>query len=823
MRYAEVAVDAPVGHSRTFSYSIPQEKFSLEPGQLVWIPLRRRVTQGMVMSLADVPQVAATRDVLQPVEPSPLLSPLGLRLATWLSQYYRCSLFSAVELLLPPGFKAQVRSRIIPVSLDDSRLEALRPRARDALEKLGTQSHLSEAEFVKLLGRNGSRELDRLADSGLVKRQVDVPRPRTYRYRRYLLPIANPSYGEGNNGSSLPASERQRSLLEAVQSHDGGYPASDANKLFGSGVANTLVEKGLLAEEWVREPVDGNAPATPAVATQTLTLTPPQSNALGRIVQAVDDPQLQPRSFLLHGVTGSGKTEVYLRAMQRAVALGRQAIFLVPEISLTPQTVERVNARFPGRVAVLHSGLTERQKFDRWWRIHDGEYDVVVGPRSALFAPVPRLGLVVIDEEHEWTYKQDESHPFYHTRSVAGEMSRLTGAVVVLGSATPDVETYYHASRGRHQLLELPDRVAGTGSNGKPQLAAVEVCDMRRELQEGNRSIFSRRLAEALGECVGRGRQAILFINRRGSSPVVQCRDCGAVVNCRSCSVSLTYHAQGSRMVCHRCNRRTRPRQRCRECGGPRIRQLGVGTQRVQEEVAGLLPGVTVDRWDADASRSPSGPVGTSLPPGAGRWQEDAMRRFRDGETQVLVGTQMVAKGLDVPNVTLVGVLLADIGMYLPDFRAGERTFGLLCQVAGRSGRGDAPGSVIIQTYSPDHYAITAAARQDYAALYRREIDTRRQQGNPPFNRLVHLIYQDTNAGACQRQAETLGRSLRREIYARGLTDIEVIGPAPGVPERVRGHYRWHLLLRGRQLHRFLEEVDVPPNWSVDVDPAQVL
>ena len=832
MRYAEVAVDAPVGHCRTFSYSIPEEKFSLEPGQLVWVPLRRRVTQGLVMSLADAPQVEVTRDVLQPVEPSPLLSPLRLQLATWLSQYYRCSLFSAVELLLPPGFKAQVRSRISPLALDESRLESLRPQAREALEKLGPHSHLSEAEFVKLLGRNGSRELDRMADAGLVSRQVDLPRPRTFRYQRYLLPTSHPPGGAEGTESLIATSERQKRLLTAVQSHGGSYPASLANKLYGSGVANTLVEKGLLAEEWVREPVDGNGPAPAAATAPALTLTPPQADALGRIAQAIDGPQFQPRSFLLHGVTGSGKTEVYLRAMRRVVARGQQGIFLVPEISLTPQTVERVNARFPGRVAVLHSGLTEPQKFDRWWRIRDGEYDVVVGPRSALFAPVPNLGLIVIDEEHEWTYKQDESHPFYHTRSVAGELSRLTRAVVVLGSATPDVETYYHARRGRHHLLELPERVAGAAANGKPQLAAVEVRDMRQELQEGNRSIFSRRLSESLEECVERGQQAILFINRRGSSPVVQCRDCGNVVNCRSCSVSLTYHAQDGRMVCHRCNRRSRPRQRCRECGGPRIRQLGVGTQRVQEEVAALLPGVTVDRWDADATRSRSGPprtppspgpAGTSLPLGAGRWQEDAMRRFREGETQVLVGTQMVAKGLDVPNVTLVGVLLADIGMYLPDFRAGERTFGLLCQVAGRSGRGDAPGRVIIQTYSPDHYAIAAAARQDYASLYQREIDTRRQQGNPPFSRLVHLIYQDTNAGACQRQAETLGRTLRQEAYARGLTDIDVIGPAPGIPERVRGNYRWHLLLRGRQLHRFLEEVDVPPNWSVDVDPTQVL
>ena len=809
MRYAEVAVDAPVSQGRTFSYSIPT-RFTVEPGQLVWVPFGRRVTQGLIMRLAETSQVEVTRDILQPVEPSPLVGPLGLQLASWLSEYYLCPLYSAIELMLPPGFKAQVRSRISAARLEESQLESLRPQAREALQTLAAKSHLSEAEFVKLLGRNGHRELDRMVEAGTATRRVDLPRPRTFRYQRYLLPVASFPNGSEGMKSSTSVSPKQKALLEAVRSHSGGYPFPLANKQFGSGVASTLVEKGLLAEEWVRETTGGADVSAPSPTLPALTLTPAQAEALDRIDRAIDDPEFQPRSFLLHGVTGSGKTEVYLRAMERVVAQGKQAIYLVPEIALAPQMVGRVDARFPGRVAVLHSGLADRQKFDRWWRIRDGDYDVVVGPRSALFAPVPHLGIVVIDEEHEWTYKQDEALPFYHTRTVAQEMARLTGAVVVLGSATPDVETYYHARRGRHHLLELPDRVGPSGPEGRPQLATVEVCDMRRELQDGNRSIFSRQLAASLKECVAQGQQAILFINRRGNAPIVQCRDCGSVVTCSSCSVSLTYHSADGRMVCHRCNRRSRPRQRCRQCGGPRIRQLGVGTQRVESEVRELLPGVGIDRWDSDITQT-------------GSEDADMMRRFIDGDTQVLVGTQMVAKGLDLPNVTLVGVLLADIGMYLPDFRMGERIFGLLCQVAGRSGRGPVPGKAIIQTYNPDHYAITAAARQDYASLYRQEIQARREQGNPPFSRLVHLVYQDTNASACQRQAANLGRTLRQEIHSRGLTDVEVIGPAPGMPERVRGRYRWHLLLRGRQLHRFLEAVHLPANWSIDVDPAQVL
>jgi primosomal protein N' (replication factor Y) len=603
-----------------------------------------------------------------------------------------------------------------------------------------------------------------------------------------------------------------------VRSQGAGFSASLAYKEFGHGVVEALVEKGLVALEWVRletlPAADFRESAAQAhgagEATPPLTLIPEQADALARISEALDHPQLESRSFLLHGVTGSGKTEVYLQAMQHVVNQGQQAIFLVPEIALTPQTLHRVNARFPGRVAVIHSQLTSRQKFDQWWNIRNGNYHVVVGPRSALFAPLPHLGLIIIDEEHEWTYKQEEFQPLYHTRTVALKLSQLTGAVVVLGSATPDVETYYHAQQGSHRLLELPHRVRQAAMTSVSELATVEICNMRQELQEGNRSIFSRQLTQALKGCVSQGQQAILFLNRRGSAPIVQCRDCGYVVTCRHCAVSLTYHAIDSRLLCHHCNRSTLLPRSCRQCGGGRIRQLGVGTQRVVDEVAALLPGVRVQRWDADATRAGLDPA-------------KMMPRLDSGEIQVLVGTQMVAKGLHLPNVTLVGVVLADIGLHLPDFRAGERAFSLLCQVAGRAGRGDAGGRVIIQTYLPEHYAIVAAAGQDYMAMYQREIESRRQQGNPPFNQLVHLVYQHTSATLCQRQATTLARLLRQKTYARGLTNVDIIGPAPGIPQRSRGHYRWHLTVRGRELQAFLDSITLPQGWMVDVDPAHLL
>ena len=847
LRYADVAVDAPVGHARTFTYGIPA-RFAVQPGQLVWVPFGSQTLQGIVVELSAAKPDFPTRDILQPVEPAPLLGQAQLQLGQWLSRYYRSPLFAALSLMLPPGFESHVRSRLFPVP--DSRLDKdkLRDETVAALESLNEKGRMSQADFVKLLGRRGVRELNRLVEQGAVHREATIPRPGVApKYEGYLIPARR------SDDETPELTARQQALLDAVSQPPGHLPIGEANREFGSRAVQALWEKGLLAEEWWR--TSGGPPPIPALGSAEgpgqLTLTAEQRQALSEITAALDASfsgsgasgpasPLSDRSFLLHGVTGSGKTEVYLRAIDHAVRLGRRAVFLVPEIALTPQTLERVNAWFAGRVALLHSQQTPRQKFDQWWDIRGGSFDVVVGPRSALFAPVDNLGIIVIDEEHEWTYKQEESPPLYHARAAALELARRAGAVVVLGSATPSVESYYHASRRRLRLLELPHRVSGSqaarhsreGSGhsreeyshpheitrhsresgnpeSSPSLARVEVCDMRRELREGNRHIFSRALSDGLRECLGSGNQAILFLNRRGSASIVQCRDCGYVATCRRCTTSLTYHASPSRLLCHQCNYSRRPLTQCPECRGRRIRQLGLGTERVVSEVSDLFPGVRVDRLDSDAARS----AGAA---------EEAVARLASGETQALVGTQMVAKGLDIPNVALVGVVLADIGLHVPDFRAGERVFSLLCQVAGRAGRGDAPGRVFIQTYDPEHYAVRAGANQDYSEMYRQEIESRRRLGYPPFNQLAHIVYQNSDAEACQRQATAIADELKRRAAAGGRTDIEVNGPAPGLPPRLRGRHRWRLLLRGRGLAEFLEGVDFPAGCVVDIDPAHV-
>jgi primosomal protein N' (replication factor Y) len=577
-------------------------------------------------------------------------------------------------------------------------------------------------------------------------------------------------------------------------------------------------------------------------------LTVRQGQVLEQIVAAlhqtwrgpVANPPTSAPVFLLHGVTGSGKTEIYLRAIGQALRLGRQAIMLVPEIALTPQMVHRFAGRFPDRVAILHSGLSLGERYDQWRQIRDGRLDIVIGSRSAGFAPLPRLGLIIVDEEHEWSYKQDES-PRYHARAVALARATLTGSVLILGSATPDVATYQQATQrvgvggggwglgnnGSHNppsairhpqwtLVSLPARVGKGQSIGGVEMTTelplppVRLVDMRQELREGNRSIFSQALQTALTHTLAAGEQAILFLNRRGSRTFILCRGCGHVPKCRYCDVPLVWHADVDLVLCHRCDYHGRPPTVCPQCGSSKIRRFGAGTQRVEEEMRKLFPQARVLRWDRDTAGR-KGAHGAML------------AAFLAHEADVLVGTQMIAKGLDIPLVTLVGVISADTGLHLPDFRAAERTFQLLTQVAGRAGRRTAGGSVIVQTYSPDHYAIQAAARHDYRAFYMQEIRFRAEAGYPPFSRLAKQVYSAHSEPACQAEARRMAAHLTELVRRHAPDTVEVLGPAPSFTHKLRGRYRWQILLRGDTLTPVLKALTLPPGWTLDVDPVSVL
>jgi len=533
--------------------------------------------------------------------------------------------------------------------------------------------------------------------------------------------------------------------------------------------------------------------------------------------------------FLLHGVTGSGKTEIYLRALAEIISQGKQGIALVPEISLTPQTIRRFGARFK-RLAVIHSKLSVGERYDTWRRCRDGLVDVVIGTRSALFAPLPNLGLIVLDEEHDASYKQAET-PHYHARAVALELAQRVGATVILGSATPDVETYYRAARGEIKLLELPKRILGhtkiitnyqlpknVARELSPEypdarymeLPPVEIVDLRAELKAGNRSMFSRALQREMARVLAANEQVILFLNRRGSATFILCRDCGYVFKCKRCDNPLTYHGFGNELQCHHCGRRDRVPTKCPNCGSARIRYFGIGTEKVEEEIQRLFPKARPLRWDLDATRGKDS-------------HEAILEKFVLHQADVMIGTQMIAKGLDLPLVTLVGVISADTSLNLPDFRAGERTFQLLTQVAGRAGRSILGGKVILQTYNPDHYAIAAASQHDYHAFYEREISFRRESGYPPFNRLIRLVYAHSSEPRARAESERLSRVLGERIAQKGLPGIDLIGPAPAFFHRVRGEYRYQILVRGENPHALVEDIALPLGWRVDVDPVSLL
>ena len=773
MTFAEVAVDAPVAPLRTFSYSVPAA-LDVRIGDSVRVPFGRQRLQGVVFSLPDTPAVPETRDILRVSTTIPPLTGVQLRLARWVSSYYLCSLFEAAAPMLPPGGRLRRRTYYSVGDFTATQLDDLTPFQRRLVEYLEGRDLVSEEQATRALGERAGQTLARLFDRGLIARSHRWAGAKVSPKTRIFVKLADTAVSSPDR---LPP--RQRALLEHLRARGAPMPQAEANREYGYAV-KALVDKGWIERETLqvdRDPLAGDV----FPEARPLVLTEAQRSAAAAVGRALDDPAVSPRTFLLEGVTGSGKTEVYLDAVQRCLALGRRAIVLVPEIALTRQTIERVASRFPGQVAVLHSGLSAGERFDQWWKVRQGEYGLVVGSRSAIFAPQPGLGLVVVDEEHEWTYKDHNASPRYHARDVASTLAVLTGAVVLMGSATPDVVSYHRARRGDVALLRLPRRVGAAEDRAAPSeqpLPEIRIVDMRRELREGNSGIFSRPLRSALDVCLREGNQAILFLNRRGSSSYVMCRGCGRAVHCRRCDVAMTYHEDRTRLVCHHCGYRRAPPAACPRCGGHRLSYRGIGTQSVVAELETLYPDVGVLRWDRDAVGGP-------------RAYEQMLEEFRSGEARVLVGTQMIAKGLHFPSVTLVGAVLADVGLHVPDHRAAERAFQLLCQVSGRAGRGSSGGRVVIQTFRPDNYAIRAAAAQDYASYYKQEIVHRGEQGNPPFSRLVRLEYAHTNQAACEREALRVSEELRRERDAWGYSDVEVLGPMPGYPARARGHYRW--------------------------------
>ncbi|NQS75358.1 MAG: primosomal protein N' [Peptococcaceae bacterium] len=539
---------------------------------------------------------------------------------------------------------------------------------------------------------------------------------------------------------------------------------------------DTLVRAGLLETEISHLPNFQEESGAVHIGGNVTRLNTDQAKAAREISQTLTEHRFGV--FLLYGVTGSGKTEVYLSAIASALAMGRQAVAMVPEISLTPQMIALFRARFGSRVAVLHSGLSGRERYKEWCRVKEGRAPVVLGTRSAVFAPLPVPGLFILDEEHEPSYKQD-ARLRYHAREVAIKRAHLADAAVILGSATPSLESWFRAScDGRYKLLRLPHRI-----NKKP-LPQVSVIDIRKEIKDGNQGIFSRRLITAISDQLKKGRQTILFLNRRGYANFLMCRECGHVIKCDHCDISLTYH-QGGVLRCHYCNYSVGLPAICPYCGSRYIYPFGAGTQKVEKEVAQLFPTARILRMDSD----------TTAHKGA---HEKIINAFRQGKADILIGTQMIAKGLDLPAVTLVGVINADTSLFMPDFRAAERTFQLLTQVAGRTGRGQLPGEVLIQTYNPGHYSIAAAARHDVEGFYRVELPLRKSMHYPPFSYLARLLF--THADEAEISKGTiLAKETLDKILVGYDNFIEILGPAPAPLSRIRGHFRRQIVIKGHR------------------------
>jgi len=810
MNYAEVAVNSP-GSRSTFCYAIPPG-LNISAGQAVWVPFGSRVIQGIVLRLSDEPSVEETKEIAGVVSDFSLLSPIQMNLAQWISDHYFAPPFDALTLMLPPGFE---RRAITCFQLADSQVDLpLTPEQRQALHIMREKKKISLSELEEVIGKSKARQItDQLLDRQLITKTLELEKAKIKpKMLPYIKLIADREEIEVTKVRlDKSRAYKQAELLEFLTGQTQPISISELRKRLNCSPAaiKALESRHLVSVERLRVRRDPLSHLSFTTSPPPV-LTSSQQTAWESIQDVIMGKARQlgkPAVFLLFGVTGSGKTEIYLRALAQVIAAGKRGICLTPEIALTQQTVERFANRFPGRVAVLHSGLSLGEQFDEWQWIMEGNCDVVIGPRSALFAPLPSLGLIIIDEEHEWTYKQEDKSPRYHARDVAIRLAQLSDAVVILGSATPDIGSFHKAQQGEYQLVELKERITPRGYSPLPE---VSIVDLREELKAGNTSLLSRSLLAAMKETLAQGEQIVLFLNRRGTATFVRCRNCGFVFRCPRCSVALTYHSAEKKLICHRCRYSIPVPQSCPRCFRRNLRFLGIGTQRVEEEIRHFFPETRLLRWDRDVITKRYA-------------HEELLRNFRDHKADVLVGTQMIAKGLDLPQVTLAGVISADTGLNFPDFRSSERTFQLLCQVAGRAGRGVKAGKVIIQTYSPDNYTIVAAAKHDYLGFYYREIDYRRRYNYPPFSQLVRLVYSHSNEELCRREAERVYRLILDERAREGMIDFNIIGPVPAFAFRARGMYRWQLFLRGPDSTRMLSQFTLPRGWTIDVDPVGIV
>ena len=802
-----VALPHPTAQ-QLFHYAIP-ENMKVAAGSLVIVPFGSRMSQGIVLEIVNSSPIDEVKNIDSVVGTSPVLGTAHIQMARWMAERYRAPLGRVLEIMIPQGlrshFAMHLSIRAIPGA--DEQLRPNEKRLIGFLEQAGSSSLGSIRAKLGMYGVG--RIASGLERRGIINRQTVLSRPRMKMETSTLLALTESGRLQLEKAQFEERAPRQADVLRFLAAQ----PSSSAHRDLLRAETGVPVHVLRLLQErgWITEQSDTSTIPLSSFAPSVQVgrrLTSHQARAVDRVIRSIDVGRYS--SFLLHGVTGSGKTEVYIRAIEEALARGKQSIVLVPEIGLTSQVVAQFGPRFPGRLALFHSRMSERDRLDAWRRVRTGQADIAIGTRSALFAPFDRLGVIVVDEEHEPSYKQ-QGHVRYHARHAALELGRLTNSTVILGSATPSVGTYELAWRGEHELLEMPVRVRGGSSDGRPgTLSPIQLVNMRVESGSTGAGLLSPDLVKAIGETLDRKEQIILFLNRRGAASIVLCENCGFVPRCNRCDVSLTYHASGDEMLCHLCSRRFPPVTLCPACDSTRILYLGSGTQRVVLDVKNLFPSARIARWDLDAMRRRKAIEATT-------------QAFSEGTIDILVGTQAIAKGFDLPTVTLVGIVSADTILHLPDPFATERTFQLLTQVAGRAGRGALEGRVILQTYSPDHPVIRSAIRQDYASFAQSELRFRRENHYPPFGDIARAVFSGTDEQVVRLAAERQFQVIMDAISRQGFPGVIIQGPTPCFYQRVRGRYRWQLVVRGRSVSEVIAAVGWPVGWMIDVDPVSLL
>lgn len=836
---AQVIVDVPSrGTDRPFDYIVPESMRGwLEVGSRVGVPFGPRTLQGFVIGLSGTSETPANKlkSLQELLDLVPPLSEELVELSEWMSAKYACHRITALQSMLPAALKGKAE-RYIRVAEreswvgEDSLFDATESLLTDEEEQIVSHIHKQQEVRMELLSRRFGEQahiIKSLLQRGILLESRSI-RDKVQKKTVRTVSLHLPEDEIRTIIEEFPAkAKRQQEVLTYIADTGGDVPLKEIMTVLGvtASTVKALADKGYIAiidMEVYRDPYqDRNfTPSTP------FTLTDEQQQVYNSIISRIN--KREQGEYLIHGITGSGKTEVYLQCIQRVIEQDRQAIMLVPEIALTPQMVERFKGRFGDRVAVMHSRLSSGERYDEWRKIREGKSQVAIGARSAIFAPFSNLGLIIMDEEHETSYKQEES-PKYHARDVAIHRAHQHNAVVILGSATPSLESYYAARSQANDefmptLLEIHGRALGS------ELPAVEIIDMREELKEGNRSMFSRPLHQAIEDRLEKKQQIVLLLNRRGHSTFVMCRTCGYVAECPNCDISLTYHQRSNSLRCHYCGHAEPAPQICPECGSEHIRYFGTGTQRVEEELAKLFPGIRVVRMDVD----------TTTQKGS---HEKLLNQFRDKKADLLLGTQMVAKGLDFPDVTLVGVIAADSALHLPDFRAAEKTFQLLTQVAGRAGRHHLPGEVIVQTYNPEHYSVIHASRHDYGSFVREELKHRQTLGYPPYCRLALITFSHEKLALLVRIAENYTQMIKDQASKLGWLGslerfsneaLDVLGPVASPIPRLKNRYRFQCMIKWRgdmDVAKLAEHVaeqlqdsvrDKELLISIDVDP-QVL